>query len=340
MVSISSRFAPRSPPTAPICLSGTLYGDTKDFSLQANSQLTSAAQFSQLVVAYRDGVPLRLNQVANCLQQFQQRQEHVLDQRPAEHHPRGTETAGRQYCRSRRSGQSRHPLSARLHAAWSLLRKGRRRRRPGPRLHRRGQPHSRHHDLSRRAGHLCISRHGIFDHHCQRDDSRFDPWLIRRHAAARLFRRHVFDDGDHPLGRLHRRRCHRHDREHRASSRDGQDAIAGRARWRERGRLHDHLDDHFPGRRLSAHRLSQRSAGPPASRIRGHDLRIDTALRPHRAHADSHAMQPLSQLARRRRQLVPSSGRNASTPRCRKPIGVHWMWSCGISARPSSPVSR
>jgi hydrophobe/amphiphile efflux-1 (HAE1) family protein len=43
---------------------GTLYGDTKDYSLQANSQLTSAAQFSQLVVAYRDGVPLRLNQVA------------------------------------------------------------------------------------------------------------------------------------------------------------------------------------------------------------------------------------------------------------------------------------
>jgi hydrophobe/amphiphile efflux-1 (HAE1) family protein len=44
---------------------GTLYGDARDYSLQANSQLTSARQFSQLVVAYRDGVPLRLNQVAN-----------------------------------------------------------------------------------------------------------------------------------------------------------------------------------------------------------------------------------------------------------------------------------
>ena len=43
---------------------GTLYGDAKDYSLQANSQLTSPAQFSQLVIAYRDGVPLRLNQVA------------------------------------------------------------------------------------------------------------------------------------------------------------------------------------------------------------------------------------------------------------------------------------
>jgi hydrophobe/amphiphile efflux-1 (HAE1) family protein len=43
---------------------GTLYGDARDYSLQSDSQLTSAAQFWQLVVAYRDGVPLRLNQVA------------------------------------------------------------------------------------------------------------------------------------------------------------------------------------------------------------------------------------------------------------------------------------
>ena len=44
--------------------SGTLYGDSKDFSLQANSQLTTAGEFSQMVVAYRDGSPIRLSQVA------------------------------------------------------------------------------------------------------------------------------------------------------------------------------------------------------------------------------------------------------------------------------------
>ena len=47
--------------------SGTLYGDAHDYSLQANSQLTTADQFSQLVVTYRDGVPLRLNQVADVI---------------------------------------------------------------------------------------------------------------------------------------------------------------------------------------------------------------------------------------------------------------------------------
>jgi hydrophobe/amphiphile efflux-1 (HAE1) family protein len=46
---------------------GNLYGSTKDYSLQANTQLTSAAQFSRLIVAYRDGVPLRLNQVATVI---------------------------------------------------------------------------------------------------------------------------------------------------------------------------------------------------------------------------------------------------------------------------------
>jgi hydrophobe/amphiphile efflux-1 (HAE1) family protein len=46
---------------------GNLYGSAKDYSLQANTELTSAAQFSQLIVAYRDGVPLRLNQVATVV---------------------------------------------------------------------------------------------------------------------------------------------------------------------------------------------------------------------------------------------------------------------------------
>jgi hydrophobe/amphiphile efflux-1 (HAE1) family protein len=47
--------------------SGTLYGDARDYSLQANSQLTTAEQFSQLIVTYRDGVPLRLNQIADVV---------------------------------------------------------------------------------------------------------------------------------------------------------------------------------------------------------------------------------------------------------------------------------
>lgn len=46
---------------------GTLYGNARDYSLQANSQLTTADQFSDLVVAYRNQIPLRLSQIAKVL---------------------------------------------------------------------------------------------------------------------------------------------------------------------------------------------------------------------------------------------------------------------------------
>ncbi len=43
---------------------GTLYGTTRDYSLDAKSQMRTASEFSDLIVAYREGVPLRLSQVA------------------------------------------------------------------------------------------------------------------------------------------------------------------------------------------------------------------------------------------------------------------------------------
>ena len=46
---------------------GTLYGATRDYSLEAKSQMTTPSEFSDLVVAYRQGMPLRLNQVATVL---------------------------------------------------------------------------------------------------------------------------------------------------------------------------------------------------------------------------------------------------------------------------------
>jgi hydrophobe/amphiphile efflux-1 (HAE1) family protein len=52
---------------SPSLPTGTLYGSARDYSLQANSQLTTADQFSDLVVAYRNQLPVRLRQIANVL---------------------------------------------------------------------------------------------------------------------------------------------------------------------------------------------------------------------------------------------------------------------------------
>jgi HAE1 family hydrophobic/amphiphilic exporter-1 len=42
---------------------GELYGSSKAYTVQSNSQLTSAAEFSHLIVAYRNGSPVRLDEL-------------------------------------------------------------------------------------------------------------------------------------------------------------------------------------------------------------------------------------------------------------------------------------
>jgi HAE1 family hydrophobic/amphiphilic exporter-1 len=44
---------------------GTLYGAHKAFTVQANGQMMSAAPYRQLIVAYRNGAPVRLDQLGN-----------------------------------------------------------------------------------------------------------------------------------------------------------------------------------------------------------------------------------------------------------------------------------
>src|SRR3954447_10296092 len=46
---------------------GSLYGTTKAYTVQSNSQLSSAAQFAPLIVAYRNGNPVRLEELGKVL---------------------------------------------------------------------------------------------------------------------------------------------------------------------------------------------------------------------------------------------------------------------------------
>ncbi len=46
---------------------GSLYGASKAYSVQANSQLTSAQQFAQLIVTYKNGAPVRVDQLGKVL---------------------------------------------------------------------------------------------------------------------------------------------------------------------------------------------------------------------------------------------------------------------------------
>ena len=50
---------------------GTLYGKHQAFTVQANGQLENAAAFRPMIVAYRNGNPVRLQQLGNVLDSVQ-----------------------------------------------------------------------------------------------------------------------------------------------------------------------------------------------------------------------------------------------------------------------------
>ena len=50
---------------------GQLFGPLSTYTIAAKGQLNDAAEFAQIVVAYRDGRPVRLNQVANVIDSVQ-----------------------------------------------------------------------------------------------------------------------------------------------------------------------------------------------------------------------------------------------------------------------------
>ncbi|MGA2411737.1 MAG: efflux RND transporter permease subunit, partial [Candidatus Binataceae bacterium] len=50
---------------------GTLYGANQAFTVQANGQLTDAAEYAPLIVAYRNGAPVRLSEIGRALDSVQ-----------------------------------------------------------------------------------------------------------------------------------------------------------------------------------------------------------------------------------------------------------------------------
>ena len=82
---------------------GTLNGPKQDVALQASGQMDKAADYSKVIVAWRNGSPVKLDEVARDLRQRRERQDRDLAQRRARD-------------RARRSRSSRTPIRSR----WSM----------------------------------------------------------------------------------------------------------------------------------------------------------------------------------------------------------------------------
>ena len=91
----------------------------------------------------------------------------------------------------------------------------------------------------------------------------------------------------HDLGRLRRRRCHRHAREHRAPRRGRRVALRGRAQGLGRDRLHHPIDQHLADRRVHSAPLDERHHRAAVPRVRRHRQHDDRGLCVRLADADA-----------------------------------------------------
>ena len=110
---------------------GNIDGPRQDYTLATNDQLFKAEGFKPLVIAYANGSPVRLQDVATAVDGVENAQLAGLGQRQARHHPQRAAPAGRERHPGRRSRQGAAASAAGVAAA------GHRRQRP-ERSHRDG----------------------------------------------------------------------------------------------------------------------------------------------------------------------------------------------------------
>ena len=239
---------------------GNLDGPRQDYTLATNDQLAKAASFRPLVLAYRNGAPIRLREVADVIDGVENAQ------------LAGWANASASIILNvqRQPGANVIEVADRVKALLPQLRAG-----PPPRL-----------DVQILTDRTETVRASV-------DDVQFTLLLtivlvvaviyvfLRSLRATiipgvavplslvgtfgvmyllRLQPEQPVADGAHHLDGLRRRRRHRHDREHRALRRGGRAALRGGAQGREADRLHDRL----------AHRLARGGAHPAALHGRHH----------------------------------------------------------------------
>ena len=119
------------------------------------------------------------------------------------------------------------------------------------------------------------------------------------HVGRRLQPRQSVADGLHHLRRLRRRRRDRDAREHHAPHRGGGKAVSGGAQGLRGDRLHHHIDLRLAGRGVDPAPDDERHHRPPVPRILGHDRDDDLRLGLRLADADADDGVALSQEPRR-----------------------------------------
>ena len=252
-----------------------MLGRQQSFTIAANDQLTEAAPYNDVIIAYRNGAPVRVRdvgqaidgpqdvtlgalhreQTAVMLLVFKQPGANVIDTvdniKAALASMHSLIPPGIHLDTDRRPhpDDSRRRQGRRIHAA-AVVRAGRAGDPAVPAQHPR-------HAHSRRRGAAVAAR---------RD---------RGHLSGRLQPRQSVADGVDHRRRLRRRRRHRGGGKHLPPSRSRHHAAAIGHQGRARDRLHRHFDQHLADRRVHPAAADERHRRTAVPRIRHHRDRGD-----------------------------------------------------------------
>ncbi len=199
----------------------------------------NAEGYRPIPVAYRNGSPVRLSEVANVYDGVENPRNGELVQRHAGHLSRDRPSAGHQHGAGRRRDQGAAAAAAGAAAGVAGPRYPQRSLGLDPGVGRRRQVHAAVDGVPRRARDFPLPAESLRDDHPEPRAAVLDRRHVRGDVGARLQPRQPFADGADAVCRLRRRRRDRHAGEHRPAHGDGKAAHAGGVRRVEGDRVHD-----------------------------------------------------------------------------------------------------
>ena len=197
---------------------GNFDGTHQAYQIGANDQLLSSADYAPLIIAYKNGAPVKLTDIATVLDDTENIAAGRLDERNARGHFEYSTAAGREH---HFGGGSSQTITAATHVDAARV---------DPRRHSDRQDHHHSRLGERRAvradadggaggdGDVPVPAQHCRDHHSRHRRSAVAGGHLRSDVSAGLQLEQSDFDGLDDFNRLRGGRCHRHDRKHHAAT--------------------------------------------------------------------------------------------------------------------------
>ena len=246
---------------------GAIEDDDYHYQIYANDQATHAAQYRDLVIAYRNGAPVRLADVAEVVDSVEDLRNAglvngkpgvavILSRQPGANIIQAVDNVRAELPRLIASLPGDVDLTVAVDRSKTI----------------RQSLNGHREDAGDRSaagdsGGVRVPAQRAGGGDPERRGADLDHRLVRRDVSARLQPQQPVADGADDFDRLRRRRRHRRAREHLALSRTGRAARRGRDPRRGRSRLHRRLDHALADRSVCAAPLLRRHRRAPVHRI-------------------------------------------------------------------------